>query len=80
MDSAQEKHKRRVGDILIEWYKQQHGTLFQFAGRPGDAPDLSYRENRKLGVEVVSAYYDDREDAKSQWLNARGRPDALGNV
>ena len=76
MDSAQEKHERRVGDILIEWYNQQHGTLLQFSGRPGDAPDLTYREKRKLGVEVVSAHYDDREDAKFQWLNARGRPDA----
>jgi hypothetical protein len=76
MDSAQETHERHVGDILIEWYNQRHGTSFRFAGRLGDAPDLTYRENRKLGVEVVSAYYDDHEDAKFQWLNARGRSDA----
>jgi hypothetical protein len=76
MDSDQEKHERRTGYILIEWYNQRHGTLFQFAGRPGNAPDLTYREKRKLGVEVVSAYYDDCEDAKFQWLKARGRPDA----
>src|ERR1044071_4473576 len=76
MDSEQERHERCVGEQLIEWYNRQHGTSFQFAGRPGDAPDFIYSENRKLGVEVVSAYYDDREDAKFHWLRARGRVDA----
>ena len=61
MDSAQEQHERRAGELLFEWYNNRHGTSFRFAGQPGDAPDLSYRDgNRQLGVEVVTAYYDDR--------------------
>jgi hypothetical protein len=81
MDSTQEQHERRIGEQLIEWYNQRRGTLFQFVGRPGDAPDLIYEQNhRKLGVEVVSAFYDDREDAKFQWLNARlSRPSKDNN-
>jgi hypothetical protein len=76
MDSAQEKHERRVGEQLIEWYNQRHGTSFRFDGRPSDVPDLKYRDGvHWLGVEVVSAYYDP-DDAKFHWLAKRQRPDA----
>jgi hypothetical protein len=79
VDPIQEKHERWVGDQVIQRYNADHGTSFQFYGRPGVAPDLEYREgNRSLGVEVVTAYYDDAEDAKFKWLTARKRPDAPG--
>jgi hypothetical protein len=76
VDPIQEKHELWVGDQVIQRYNADHGTSFQFHGRPGVAPDLEYREgNRSLGVEVATAYYD-IEDAKFKWLEARKRPDA----
>src|SRR5262249_6343112 len=77
MDSVQEKHERRVGDQLIEWYNEQRGgTSFRFDGRPVDTPALKYRDGvHWLGGEVVSAYYD-HNDAKFHWLAKRQRPDA----
>jgi hypothetical protein len=75
MDSAQEEHERRVGEQLIEWYNQRHGTSFRFNGRPDDAPDSYYSDgNKRLRVEVTSAYYDDGDDAKYEWLQQRGQP------
>lgn len=77
MDSAQEKHERRVGEQLIAWYNQRHDTSFRFDGRPDDAPDSYYSDgNVRLRVEVTSAFYDDGDDAKYEWLHKRGRPDA----
>jgi hypothetical protein len=75
MDPLQEQHERWVGDRVVEQYNTDHGTSFRFYGRAGEAPDLEYRENRSLGIEVVTAYYD-KEDAKFKWLGARERPDA----
>jgi hypothetical protein len=58
MDSVQEHHERRVGDQLMEWYNQRHGTSFRFDGRAGEAPDLKYRDGKHwLRVEITSAYY-----------------------
>lgn len=78
MDSFQEEHERRVGDQLIEWYNHQHRTSFRFDGRAGGAPDLKYREGKHwLRVEVTSAYYDPKDDAKfkgAQKGNYRIRP------
>jgi hypothetical protein len=77
MDSAQEKHERRVGEQLVEWYNQRHGTSFRFDGRPEEAPDSYYSDgNVRLRVEVTSAFYDDENDAKYEWLQRRGHPDA----
>lgn len=79
MDAAQKRHEYQVGDQPIEWYYEQHGASFCFDGRPGEAPDLKYRDEEHclcLTVEVVSAYDDERDDAKFKWLRARGRPDA----
>ena len=77
MGPIQEKHERWVGDRVIESYNSEHRTSFRFRGRVGVAPDLEYREgNRSLGVEVVTAYYDEAEDAKFKWLWARKRRDA----
>jgi hypothetical protein len=77
MDSAQEKHERRVGEQLIEWYNQRHGTSFRFDGRPDDAPDSYYSDgNERRRVEVTSAFSDDGDDARYEWLHKRGRPDA----
>ena len=77
MDSAQEKHERRVGEQLIEWYNQRHGTSFRFDGRPDDAPDSYYLDGKvRLRVEVTGEFYDDGDDAKYEWLRLRGRPDA----
>lgn len=79
MDSAQEKHERRVGEQLVEWYNQRHGTSFRFDGRPDEAPDSYYSDgNVRLRVEVTSAFYDDENDAKYEWLQQRGHPDAPG--
>jgi hypothetical protein len=76
-DAIKEKHERWVGDTVIQYYNSAHGTDFRFHGRAGVAPDLEYRdEARSLRVEVVTAYYDDAEDAKFKWLSARKRPDA----
>jgi hypothetical protein len=77
VDPLQERHERWVGDQLIQSYNSTHGTNFRFSGRAGVAPDLEYRDgSRSLRVEVVTAYYDDAEDAKFKWLAARKRPDA----
>jgi hypothetical protein len=77
MDSAQEEHERRVGEQLMGWYNQWHGTSFRFDGRPDDAPDSYYSDgNVRLRVEVTSAFYDDGDDAKYEWLRQRGHPDA----
>jgi hypothetical protein len=76
-DPLKEKHERWAGDKVIEHYNSAHGTNFRFHGRAGIAPDLEYRDERQsLRVEVVTAYYDDAEDAKFKWLAARKRPDA----
>ena len=76
MDPLQEQHERWVGDQVIERYNTDYCTSFQFYRRPGEAPDLEYRDgSRLLGVEVATAYYD-IEDAKFKWLEARKRPDA----
>ena len=76
MDPLQEQHERWVGDQVIERYNTDYCTSFQFYRRPGEAPDLEYRDgSRLLGVEVATAYYD-IEDAKFNWLEARKRPDA----
>lgn len=54
-----------------------HGTSFRFDGRPDEAPDGYYSDgNVRLRVEVTSAFYDDGDDAKYEWLHKRGRPDA----
>jgi hypothetical protein len=77
MDTLQEQHERWVGDQVINWYNSRHGSNFRFHGRCGAAPDLEYRDNdRFLRIEVVTAYYDEGDDAKFRWLNARERPDA----
>jgi hypothetical protein len=77
VDPIQEQFERWVGDQVIERYNTDHGTSFQFYGRAGEAPDLEYRDgSRSLKVEVSTAYYDDKEDAKFKWLTARKRPDA----
>ena len=69
-------HERRVGDQLIEWYNRRHGASFRFDGRAGEAPDLKYREGRHwLRVEVTSAYYDPKDDAKFKWGAERQLPD-----
>jgi hypothetical protein len=76
MDPLQEQHERWVGDQVIERYNTDYCASFQFYRRPGEAPDLEYRDgSRLLGVEVATAYYD-IEDAKFKWLEARKRPDA----
>jgi hypothetical protein len=77
VDPLQEQHERWVGDQVIEWYNSLHGANFRFYGRCSDAPDLEYRDgSRCLRIEVVTAYYDEAQDAKFRWLNARKRPDA----
>lgn len=77
MDSAQEHYERRVGDQLIEWYNQRHRTSFRFDGRTDEAPDLKYRDGKHwLRVEVTSAYYDPKDDAKFKWGAERQLPDA----
>src|SRR5262249_32970912 len=66
-----------VGDQLIEWYNQRHRTSFYFDGRAGEAPDLIYRDGKHwLRVEVTSAYYDPKEDAKFKWGAKRHLPNA----
>jgi hypothetical protein len=68
MDSVQEHHERRVGDQLMKWYNQRHGTSFRFDGRAGEAPDLKYRDGKHwLRVEITSAYYDPKNDAIFKW-------------
>jgi len=77
VDPLQEQHECWVGDLVTEWYNARHGTSFGFKGRCGTAPDLEYRDGSQvLRIEVVTAYYDEADDAKFHWLNARERPDA----
>jgi hypothetical protein len=77
MDELQEQHERWVGDRVVEWYNSRHGTTFTFNERCGVAPDLEYRDgSQMLRIEVVTAYYDKKNDAKFRWLHARKQPDA----
>ena|SRR5438105_1648785 len=76
MDALQERHERYVGGQVIDWYNSRYGTSFRFHGRCGFAPDLEYRDGcRRLRIEVVTAYYDEADDAKFHWLHARKQPD-----
>ena len=78
MDSAQERHERKVDEQLIEWYNERHDTSFHHDGRGGEAPDLKYQDGKHwLRVEVTSAYYDPNKDAQFKWGAQRQLPDAL---
>ena len=71
--TTQAEMERIAGDRFVDWYNQSHGTRFVFATRPGDAPDLEYRDGqRALLVEVTEAFYDDGDDPKFKWQNLRG--------
>lgn len=71
MDDVQKQHERAVGDKFIEWFNRQNGSSFSFSCRGDRAPDLVYRDQRRmLNIEIVDCYYDNN-DAKLKWMNAR---------
>ncbi|MBN1506478.1 MAG: hypothetical protein JW955_06510 [Sedimentisphaerales bacterium] len=83
MDSIQVDHERAVGDRFIAGYNRIREASYVFERR-GDAdpdpnhraPDLIYQDgDARIGIEITTCYYDSH-DAKVQWQNARGLPDA----
>ena len=75
MDAIKEQHERAIADAFINWYNQQHNTIFKFHER-GETPDFIYIfGNRKMLLEVTGSYYDD-DYAKMLYQNARHRPNA----
>jgi hypothetical protein len=75
--TTQAEMERMAGDRFIAWYNLSHGTNFAFAMRPGDAPDLEYRDGRNtLRVEVTEAFYDDLSDPRFKWQHLRGDSNA----
>jgi hypothetical protein len=79
VDDVQERNERAIGDDFVEWWNSTNHTDFRFVGRPGEAPDLTYRDDvTSMHLEVAMAYYD-KADAAFKWLNARGRTDAPGS-
>jgi hypothetical protein len=76
VEEIQVQHERAVGDALIQWLNARDRSQFIFLRRGNEAPDLIYHwEGRRLGVEVVGAYYS-QSDASFQWQNARQLPSA----
>jgi len=76
MSTVQEQFEKAVGDEFFEWFNAQRGTVYSFARRAGEAPDLVYTWNSKeLFVEITAGYYDSAHGA-FLWKNARGAPDA----
>jgi hypothetical protein len=67
-------HERATGHRFIQAYNRRRSTRFAFREqRKPPAPDLVYAttRGRLVGVEVVTAYYDER-DATTRWGPARG--------
>jgi hypothetical protein len=76
MDDIQTEHERAVGDRFIAEFNRLEGANYVFERRGDPIPDLIYRDgDSRIGIEITSCYYNSH-DAKVQWQNARGLPDA----
>ena len=59
MDAIKEQHERAIADAFINWYNQQHNTIFRFHKR-GETPDFVYIfGNQIMLLEVTGSYYND---------------------
>jgi hypothetical protein len=68
--------ERWVGDHFVDWYNDETGAHFSYAGRPDRAPDLLYRDGgAELVVEVAEIHFDARS-AQVLWGELRGDPRA----
>lgn len=76
MDEIQEKYERWAGDSFVEWYNNMNGSRFSYVGRPNEAPDLIYEENKSQLVLEIGGAYSGPEEAAFWWKNIRKRPDA----
>src|SRR5438445_8648705 len=73
MRDLKENIERVIGDKFINALNAKNGSNFAFAGRPDVAPDLTYRDGRRvLNVEVTTGYYD-TDHATLVWDAARGK-------
>lgn len=75
MDQVQERFEEFVIRDFADWHNAEHGTAYQYTGRPdAERPDGILRDNGlgEIPVEVGGGYYDAR-DAKMVWAPARGR-------
>ena len=72
-EELKKRHERAAGDRFMAAYNRRHRTRFTFREQR-EAPDLAYatRKGRLLGVEVVTAYYNE-QDARVRWGRARGQ-------
>jgi hypothetical protein len=76
MDVHQVAFERGVGDAFICWLNAREGRQLIFDARPGEAPDLLYRDGSdKLTLEIAGVYYDTRE-ASVWWGAKRGDSNA----
>lgn len=64
------RHEKAISDELLNALGIQ--AAFVRLGNDQDEPDVIYnRDNRALGIEIATAYYDN-SDAKQEWTLARG--------
>lgn len=64
------QHEKAVADELLKVLGMQ--ATFRRLGDDRGEPDVLYdKEDRVLGIEVATAYYDN-SDARQEWEHARG--------
>jgi len=70
--NLKERHEEAVASDLLKTLGCE--AKFLRHGDDADEPDVLFEKNGKiLGIEVATAYYDDLQQAKTEWQIARGK-------